>query len=67
MLMRYIFILQNISMPRTVAHVNRIHEPVLHVNGQPADRVSQHSAANEIKGAILDHGNPFAVEGDSTT
>ena len=52
-------------MSRTVTHVNKILQSVLHVHGEPADRVSwhQHSAVNKIKGATRDHSNTFAVEG----
>ena len=31
---------------------------------RPSEVTREHSAVNEIKSAILDHGNPFAVEGD---
>ena len=48
--MRLMSILQNVNMSRTVTHVNKIHQPVLHGHGQPA-------------GAILDNSNTFAVEG----
>ena len=30
----------------------------------PSEVTREHSAVNKIKTAILDHGNPFAVEGD---
>ena len=30
----------------------------------PSEVTREHSAVNKIKSAILDHGNPFAVEGD---
>ena len=30
----------------------------------PSEVTREHSAVNLIKSAILDHGNPFAVEGD---
>ena len=30
----------------------------------PSEVTREHSAVNKIKNAILDHGNPFAVEGD---
>ena len=58
-------ILQNINMSRTVTHVNKIHQPVLHGDGQSADRVSrhQHSAVDKIKVAILDNSNTSVVEG----
>ena len=56
--MRHMSILQNINMSRTVMHVNKIHQPVLHGNVQPAELTEYH----DIKGAILDHSNAFAVE-----
>ena len=30
----------------------------------PSEVTREHSAVNKIKSAIIDHGNPFAVEGD---
>ena len=30
----------------------------------PSEVTREHSAVNKFKSAILDHGNPFAVEGD---
>ena len=62
---RHVSILQNTNMSGTVTHANKIHQPVLHGNGQSADRVSwhHHSAVDKIKGAIFDHSNTFAVEG----
>ena len=67
--MRHISILKNINMSRTVTHVDKIHQPVLHGHGQPPDRVSchQHSAVDKIKGAILDHSNTFVLKKSDST
>ena len=35
-----------------------------HHDLSPSEVTRDHSAVNKIKSAILDHGNPFAVEGD---
>ena len=63
--MRHLSALQNINMSRILTHVINIHQPVLHGNGRPVDRVAwyQHSAVDKIKDAIIDHSNTFAVEG----
>ena len=53
--------------PRTVMHVSRIQETVRQFDMDmvsPTEVTRQHSAVNKSRAAILDHGNPFAVEGD---
>ena len=53
--------------PRTVTHVSRKLETVRQFEMEmvsPSEVTREHSAVNKIKSAILDHGNPFAVEGD---
>ena len=35
-----------------------------HHDLSPGEVTREHSAVNKIKSAIIDHGNPFAVEGD---
>ena len=51
--------------PRTVTHVSRIEETVRQFDLEmvsPSEVTREHSAVNKIKSAILDHGNPFALE-----